>query len=112
MPLAVAAFLLRHATRNMLHPVGSHFAMKANRPRERVRVNGLKQAANKTAWVTANAAGGWRIPHTGLVRDGLATTMVTTIGRHGIGSAMSGKFFAQVPAGQAPVPEAEPSAGT
>jgi MFS family permease len=112
LPFAVAAFLLRHATMNMVHPVGSHFAMEVIRPRERVRVNGLKQAANKMAWVMANAAGGWMIAHTRLVRDGFATTMVTTIGLYIVGSAMYWKFFHGVPAGQAPLPEAEPTAGT
>ena len=112
LPFAVAAFLLRHATMNMVHPVGSHFAMEVIRPRERVRVNGLKQAANKLAWMIANAAGGWMIAHTRLVRDGFATTMVTTIGLYLIGSAMYWKFFSGVPGGQAPVPEAEPTAGT
>ena len=112
LPLAVAAFLLRHAAMNMVHPVGSHFAMEVIRPRERVRVNGLKQAANKIAWVMANAAGGWMIAHTRIVRDGFATTMFTTIVLYIVGSAMYWKFFAGVPAGQAPVPEAEPTAGT
>jgi MFS family permease len=112
LPIAVTAFLLRHAAMNMVHPVGSHFAMEVIHPRERVRVNGLKQAANKLAWVIANAAGGWMIAHTRLVRDGFATTMMTTIGLYVVGSAMYWKFFSDLPAGQAPVPEAEPNAGT
>ena len=45
---SLTAFLLRHACMNMVHPVGSHFAMEVVNPRERVRVNGLKQAANTT----------------------------------------------------------------
>jgi len=112
LPVAVAAFLLRHACMNMVHPVGSHFAMEVINPGERVRVNGLKQAANKIAWVVANAFGGWMIAHTRLVRDGFATTMFVTIGLYIVGSALYWKFFAGVPAGQAPVPEAEPTAGT
>ena len=112
LPVAIAAFLLRHASMNMVHPVGSHFAMEVIHPRERVRVNGLKQAANKIAWVLANAAGGWMIAHTRIGQDGFATTMFTTIGLYILGSAMYWKFFAHAPAGQAPVPEAEPTAGT
>lgn len=112
LPVAIAAFLLRHATMNMVHPVGSHFAMEVIHPRERVRVNGLKQAANKMSWVIANAIGGWMIAHTTLVRDGYATTMFTTIGLYVVGSALYWKFFKGMPAGQAPVPEAEPTAGT
>ena len=112
LPVAVAAFLLRHACMNMVHPVGSHFAMEVINPRERVRVNGLKQAANKIAWVAANALGGWMIAHTKLVIDGFATTMFTTIGLYSVGSALYWKFFSGVPASQAPVPEAEPTAGT
>jgi MFS family permease len=112
LPVAVAAFLLRHACMNMVHPVGSHFAMEVINPGQRVRVNGLKQAANKMSWVVANALGGWMIAHTRLVRDGFATTMFTTIALYICGSAMYWKFFAGMPAGQAPVPEAEPNAGT
>jgi MFS family permease len=37
LPVAVTAFLLRHACMNMVHPVGSHFAMEVVNPRERVR---------------------------------------------------------------------------
>lgn len=110
--VAVSAFLLRHACMNMVHPVGSHFAMEVINPRERVRVNGLKQAANKIAWVLANAAGGWMIAHTRLGPDGFATTMFATIGLYIVGSALYWKFFQGLPAGQAPVPEAEPTAGT
>jgi hypothetical protein len=112
LPDAVAAFPLRDATLNMVHPVGSPFAMEVIGPRERVRMNGLKQAANRTAWVLANAAGGWMIAPTRLVRDGVAATRVTTIGLPITGSAMQRKFFAGLRAGQAPVPEAEPSLGT
>jgi hypothetical protein len=96
----------------MVHPVGSHFAMEVINPRERVRVNGLKQAANKIAWVAANALGGWMIAHTKVGRDGFATTMFTTIALYVVGSALYWKFFSGVPASQAPVPEAEPTAGT
>jgi MFS family permease len=112
LPVAVAAFLLRHACMNMVHPVGSHFAMEVVSPRERVRVNGLKQAANKTGWVVANAAGGWMIAHTTLIRDGFTTTMAATIVLYIIGSALYWRFFKSAPSGQAPVPEAEPTAGT
>jgi MFS family permease len=110
--VAVVAFLLRHACMNMVHPVGSHFAMEVIHPHERVRVNGLKQAANKIAWVAANALGGWMIAHTKMVIDGFATTMFATIGLYILGSALYWKFFSGVPASQAPVPEAEPTAGT
>jgi MFS family permease len=112
LPVAVTAFLLRHACMNMVHPVGSHFAMELVNPRERVRVNGLKQAANKTAWVIANAIGGWLIAHTTAIHDGFSTTMFVTIGLYVVGSWLYWAFFSKVPAGQAPVPEAEPTAGT
>ena len=112
LPVAVGAFLLRHACMNMVHPVGSHFAMEVINPRERVRVNGLKQAANKLAWVAANAMGGWMIAHTRIVIDGYATTMFATIGLYVVGSVLYWKFFSGVPSSQAPVPEAEPTAGT
>ena len=80
--------------------------------RQQLYVNGLKQAANKIAWVAANAVGGWMIAHTKVVTDGFATTMFATIGLYIVGSALYWKFFAGLPAGQAPVPEAEPTAGT
>lgn len=112
LPLAVTVFLLRHACMNMVHPVGSHFAMEMVNPRQRARVNGLKQAANKIAWVVANASGGWMIAHTRILLDGFVTTMFTTIGLYIIGSAMYWRFFSGIPAGQAPVPEAEPTIGT
>lgn len=109
--LAIAAFLLRHACMNMVHPVGAHFALEVVRPGQRARVNGLKQAANKTSWVVANALGGWIIVHAPFLKDGFTTTMFLTIGLYVIGSALYAAFFLKVPAGQAPAPEAEPSAG-
>jgi MFS family permease len=71
LPLAVGAFLLRHACMNMVHPVGAHFAMEVARPGQRARVNGLRQAANESSWVAANFAGGELIRHAPFVVDGV-----------------------------------------
>jgi MFS family permease len=117
LPLAVAMFLLRHACMNMIHPVGANFAMDVVHPRQRARVNGLKQLANKLAWVVATWTGGamidrvgdWKNRH-GLV-DGFTVTMLITIVLYLIGSAMYWKFFSKEPAGRVPAPEAEPTAG-
>jgi MFS family permease len=109
--VAVVAFLLRHACMNMVHPVGAHFAMEVVRPDQRARVNGLKQAANKTSWVVANSVGGWLIVHRPLVLDGFTTTMLCTIGLYVVGSALYWRFFSRVPSGQVPAPEAEPLTG-
>ncbi len=112
LPLAVGAFLLRHACMNMVHPVGAHFAMEVARPGQRARVNGLRQAANKSSWVAANFAGGELIRHAPFVVDGFTTTMLATIALYVVGSAMYWKFFAGVAAGRGvPAPEAEPSVG-
>ena len=117
LPVAVGAFMLRHACMNMVHPVGSNFAMEVVHPRQRARVNGLKQLANKLAWVVATWTGGlmidrvgdWKNRH-GLV-DGLTLTMLITIVLYVIGSAMYWKFFSKEAAGQVPAPEAEPTVG-
>lgn len=109
--LAVAAFLLRHACMNMIHPVGSHFAMEVVHPRQRARVNGLKQAANKLSWVAANSAGGLLVAQGALwsfAVDGFTTTMLVTIVLYVAGSAMYWRFFAREPAGRVPAPEVEP----
>jgi predicted MFS family arabinose efflux permease len=111
LPMAVAAFLLRHACMNMVHPVGMNFAMEVSHPRQRARVNGLKQAANKLSWVAANWIGGLLIARTSFIRDGFASTMFLTIGLYVIGSAMYWGFFSKQAAGQVPAPEAEPAHG-
>lgn len=117
LPVAIAMFLLRHACMNMIHPVGANFAMDVVHPRQRARVNGLKQLANKLAWVVATWAGGamidrvgdWKSRH-GLV-DGFSLTMLITIGLYVIGSGMYWKFFSKETAGRVPAPEAEPNPG-
>jgi MFS family permease len=112
LPLAVAAFLLRHACMNMVHPVGSHFAMEVVNPGQRARVNGLKQAANKIAWVISNSLGGVLIARTTLFgRDGFTTAMVITIALYIVGSALYWRFFAKEPLGRVPAPEVEPTPG-
>lgn len=111
LPVAVGAFLLRHACMNMVHPVGAHFAMEVVHPRQRARVNGLKQAANKSSWVVSNFAGGEMIRHAPLLVDGFTTTMLCTIVLYVVGSAMYGRFFARAPAGKVLAPEGEPSVG-
>jgi MFS family permease len=94
--VALAAFLLRHACMNMVHPVGSHFAMEVIRPGQRARVNGAKQAANKLAWTAANSMGGVLIAQgalaPGLV-DGFSSVMAVTIACYAVGSAMYWSFF-------------------
>jgi len=112
--LAVAAFLLRHACMNMVHPVGAAFAMEVVRPRQRARVNAMKQAANKIAWVVANSAGGILVAQGALLGffvDGFTTTMLATIALYVLGSAMYWRFFARQRAGSVPAPESEPAAG-
>lgn len=110
LPVAVGAFLLRHACMNMVHPVGAHFAMEAVRPRQRARVNGLKQAANKSSWVAANFAGGEIIRHVPFVLDGFTTAMLLTIALYVAGSAMYWGFFGGVAEGRSvPAPEGEPA---
>ncbi len=110
--VAVAAFLLRHACMNMVHPVGANFAMEVVHPRQRARVNGMKQSANKLSWVMANSIGGWLVARPGILGgDGFQTTMLVTIVLYVLGSAMYWKFFRHEPAGQVPAPESEPTAG-
>jgi MFS family permease len=112
--IAVAAFLLRHACMNMIHPVGAHFAMEVIHPRQRARVNGLKQAANKLSWVVANFAGGRLVERGALFPaavDGFTTTMLITIVLYVAGSAMYWRFFGREPAGRVPTPEGEPAPG-
>ncbi len=116
LPLAIGAFLLRHACMNMVHPVGSNFAMEVVRPGQRARVNGLKQLANKLSWVVATGVGGWAIDRVGEWKnrhglvDGFTLTMLVTIVLYVIGSAMYWRFFSKEPAGRVPAPEAEPAA--
>ncbi|HLF94328.1 MAG TPA: MFS transporter [Planctomycetota bacterium] len=110
LPVAIAAFVLRHACMNMVHPVGSHFAMEVVHPRQRARVNGLKQAANKVSWVVANSLGGVLIVSPPLFgRDGFATTMGITIVLYIVGSALYWRFFSKEPAGRVAAPEVEPT---
>lgn len=94
--VAVATFLLRHACMNMVHPVGSHFAMEVIHPRQRARVNGTKQAANKIAWTAANSLGGLLIAQGALLPflvDGFSTVMGVTIVCYVAGSALYWVFW-------------------
>jgi MFS family permease len=109
--VAVATFLLRHACMNMVHPVGSHFAMEVIRPAQRARVNGTKQAANKIAWAVANSMGGLLIAQGALAPaliDGFSTVMAVTIVCYAAGSALYWAFFRNVRAGAAPDVEPPP----
>jgi MFS family permease len=103
--VAVAAFLLRHACMNMVNPVGSHFAMEVIHPRQRARVNGVKQAANKVAWAVSNSLGGVLIAGGALAPvlvDGFSTVMFLTIAVYAVGSAMYWGFFGRSPGVPAP----------
>jgi MFS family permease len=112
LPVAVGAFLLRHASMNMVHPVGANFAMEVVHPRQRARVNGMKQAANKLSWVMANSIGGWLVARPGVFGgDGFQTTMSVTIALYVLGSVLYWRFFRLEPAGRVPAPETEPTAG-
>jgi len=111
LPLAVGAFLLRHACMNMIHPVSAHFAMTVVPPRQRARLNGLRQMSNKCSWVVATALGGWLIKSVPLVVDGFTTTMFATIILYAAGSALYWRFFRGEPAGRVPAPSSEPAVG-
>jgi MFS family permease len=111
LPLAVGAFLLRHACMNMVHPVSSNFAMAVVHPRHRARLNGMKYTTNKVAWVIATGLGGYLIERTRFIVDGFATTMFVTMGLYVIGSALYWRFFRRESAGRVLAPEAEPTAG-
>jgi hypothetical protein len=112
LPVAVAAFLLRHACMNMIHPVSAHFAMTVVRPCQRARLNGLRQMSNKCAWVVATALGGWLIKSAPLVVDGFTTTMFATIVLYVAGSALYWRFFGKEPAGRVLAPSPEPDVGS
>ncbi len=111
LPAAVGAFLLRHACMNMIHPVSAHFAMTVVQPCQRARLNGLRQMANKCAWVAATALGGWLIKSAPLVVDGFTTTMLATIVLYVAGSALYWRFFRGEPAGRVPGPMSETAVG-
>lgn len=107
--VAVAAFVLRHACMNMVHPVGSHFAMEVIHPRQRARINGVKQAGNKVAWAVSNSLGGLLIAQGALLPflvDGFSTVMAVTIALYAAGSAMYWGFFGRA-AQEPPAPPAE-----
>ena len=110
--VAVGTFLLRHACMNMVHPVGSHFAMEVIRPGQRARVNGAKQAANKLAWTVANSLGGVLIAQGALAPvlvDGFSSVMAVTIVCYAVGSALYWAFFRSMDtqAGRPRDPDAE-----
>lgn len=107
--VAVGAFLLRHASMNMVHPVSANFMMDVARSRQRVRINGLKQTANKLAWVVATSAGGVLIHEVPLLVDGFTTVMFVTIFLYVAGGLLYWLFFRREPAGRV-VPPAVDSA--
>jgi MFS family permease len=111
--VAVGAFLLRHACMNMVHPVSANFMMEAIPPRQRARMNGMKQTSNKAAWVLATVTGGYVIKEVPFVRDGFTTVMLVTIALYILGSLMYWRFFrgerpSSTPAG---APEGKAGAG-
>jgi len=112
LPVAVGAFLLRHACMNMIHPVSAHFAMTVVHPRQRARLNGLRQMSNKCAWIAAAALGGLLIKSAPLVVDGFTTVMLATIVLYVIGSALYWRFFRGEPAGRVMAPASEPTLGS
>lgn len=110
LPVAVVAFLLRHACMNMVHPVSANFMMEVARSRQRARINGLKQTANKLAWVVATAAGGRLIQEARLIVDGFTTVMFVTIVLYLAGGLMYWGFFRKEPAGRVVPPAVDPAA--
>jgi MFS family permease len=109
LPLAVAAFLARQAMMNMVQPVSDHFLMEAADPRQRARINGLKQMCRRGSWVIAPAASGYLIARAGFVVDGFTTVMLITIGLYLASAAMYWGFFRSHRTVRAPARESEPS---
>lgn len=115
--LAMVLYLLRHPCMNMVHPVAANFMMGVASPRQRVRLNAVKQLANKIAWVIATwsggrivtAAAGWG--GASFLVDGFTAVMLVTVGFYVAGAAVYGAFFRSSSAGKgtASVPVPEPS---
>ena len=101
--LAVGAYLLRHPCMNMVHPVAANFMMAVAPPRQRARINGMKQLANKIAWVIATWSG-LKIVEAfdafGGVIDGFTPVMLMTIFFYVLGAVLYGRFFKDAPAGE------------
>ncbi len=93
LPLALGAFLMRHACMNMVHPVSTNFIMERAPARQRARFNGLKRASWYLSIVVASAAGGWLIDNTTLIVDGFTTVMAFTIGLYLAGSVLYWVLF-------------------
>jgi predicted MFS family arabinose efflux permease len=91
-PLAVAAFLARHALMNMAGPVNSHFAMEVVSPHKRALTNGLRETSWNLTFLLGTFAGGWII-HARVVGDGFTATMLMTIGLYVAGTAIFYGFW-------------------
>ncbi len=111
LPFAVATFLLRHACMNMVHPVSTNFMMEVMNPGQRARMSGLRQTANKLAWVVATWAGGRMIEHAPFMLDGFTTVMLVTIVFYVAGSALYWRFLRGEAEGRVIPPGAEPTSG-
>lgn len=93
LPVAVLAFLARQAMMNMVQPVSDHFLMEAAHPRQRARLNGIKQMCRRIAWIVAPTASGLLITHASFVVDGFTTVMLVTIVFYLAGASMYWSFF-------------------
>lgn len=93
LPLAVLAFLARQAMMNMVQPVSDHFIMETAPPRQRARLNGIKQMFRRAAWIVGPAVSGVLIQRAPFVVDGFTTVMLVTIGLYLLGSTMYWAFF-------------------
>lgn len=116
--VAIVAFVFRHPTMNMIHPVSANFMMVVSLPRQRVRINAMKLLANKIAWVIATWSGGRIVEfaspgaENSFLVDGYTAVMLITILLYVAGAALYWNFFRRVDAGQAPASAPEPTTGT
>ena len=94
--LAVCAYLMRHPCMNMAHPVAANFMMSVASSRQRARLNGVKQLANKMAWVIATWAGLRIVNDFPIGVDGFTTVMLMTIFFYVVGASLYWMFFKNV----------------
>jgi MFS family permease len=106
--IAVAAFLLRQAMMNMVHPVSDYFLMETANPRQRARINGVKQMFRRAAWIVATPASGFVIEHFPIGVDGFTTAMLATIAFYLAGTALYWAFFRRMGTGRAGGPGPTP----
>ncbi|HLG42114.1 MAG TPA: MFS transporter, partial [Planctomycetota bacterium] len=104
LPFAVVAFLARQAMMNMVHPVSDHFLMEAASPRQRARINGVKQMCRRASWIVATPLSGFIIDHGRFGVDGFTTVMLATIFLYLVATAMYWAYFHDHAAGR-PAPE-------